>query len=189
MIKKIIDIPKDVEIQKQLTNIHIKEWMQNDLFHFGWWLLICLIILSFIVWWIMLDKSRIHEICLFVVLAAIICMGINEWGTELTLWDYPIDIIPIFPPLSSINLIILPLFYSIIYQFFKTKRSFLWATVFGTAVICFVIEPILSLLGLFQLLNWQYFYGFPIYAAMAICIRAAVNKILVITEKYRKKAY
>lgn len=185
MLFGVSKVPKSVGIQKLLTSIHIQEWLKSDVFHWRWWFLLSLIIIILIIWWACIDKSRVHEICLYVALATIIAMGIVEHGEELTLWDYPTDIIPIFPPLTSINLLILPLAYSLIYQFFKVKKNFVTATLIVTAIICFIVEPILSWIGLYKLLHWQYYYSFFIYAMMAILIRYIVIKINIITDKYR----
>lgn len=187
MFSKVVEIPKDVGIQKELTDMHIKEWLRDDVWHFRWWLLIALIIMLFIVWWIMLDKARMREICLFVVLSTIVFMAINEYGEELTLWDYPTDVIPIFPPLSSINLIGLPLIYSQVYQHYNQRKSFIWATIIISAVICFIAEPILSWGGLYHLIHWKYYFSFPIYVVISISVRAIAIKINVTTGKYKIK--
>jgi hypothetical protein len=187
MLFTVSDIPKDVEIQRHLTSIHVEEWMRDDVFHLKWWLLIGLILIFLFVWWKVVDKSKLRDTCVFLALVIIIAMGIHEYGEELTLWDYPTDIIPIFPPLSSINLISLPFIYSIVYQHYNTRKSFIWATLIITGIICFILEPILVWLGFYHLLKWRYYYSFPIYVVMAICIREVVNKINYINEKFRGK--
>jgi hypothetical protein len=174
-------IPESVNIQKQLTDTHIKGWLSDDVFQFRWWLLIILIVIIILVWLVMLDKSRLPEILLFTVLSVILFMGINEYGEELVLWDYPIDIIPIFPPMSSINLISSPLIYSQIYQRFDGKR-FIYAILITTAVICFAIEPLLSLIGLYQLIHWNYFLSYPVYIIAILLSKRATNKIIKITR-------
>ena len=178
-------IPKSVAIQKHLTSIHIDNWLKQDVFLLRWWLLLGLIFVALLLWWKLLHKSKLNEIFLFTVLATILALGLVEYGEELTLWDYPTDIIPIFPPLTSINLISLPLIYSLIYQYFRTKKSFLWATLIITAVICFILEPILVWGDFYQLLHWHYFFSFPIYVLIALFTRTFVIKICKITEKYR----
>lgn len=185
MFFQVSEIPKSVEIQRYLTSIHIDNWLKHDVFLLRWWCLIGLILVTLLVWWNLLDKSRLTEIFLYAVLATIIVLGIVEYGEELTLWDYPTDIIPIFPPLTSINLIGLPLIYSLTYQYFITKKSFIWATVIITSVICFIIEPILVWGGFYQLIHWKYYFSFPIYILLAMLIRVLVIKINNINEKYR----
>jgi len=180
MFSAVETVPPDVEIQKYLTSLHLERWLRDDVFQLKWWVLLCLILAVLFVWWNRLDKSRLPETCLYAALTAIMAMGIFEWGEELTLWDFPIDIIALFPPLSSINLISLPLIYSLTYQHFRTWKSFIPASVIITAVICFIIEPILAQAGLYQLLKWKYYYSFPVYLVTAICIKAAVNKIIAL---------
>jgi hypothetical protein len=178
-------IPPDVKIQKLLTSIHIEEWLRDDFFQFKWWLLLCLIAGALLIWWIGLDKSRAKEISLFAALITILAMGIFEWGDELVLWDFPIDIIAVFPPLSSLNLISIPLIYSLTYQRYKTWPSFILAAVVITAIICFAFEPILARAGLYEMIKWRYYYSFPIYFAAAITVKAIVDKTINIQNDYK----
>jgi hypothetical protein len=179
-------IPYDVEIQRELTSLRIEEWLRSGLFHFRWWFLLALFFVSIIAWWKLVDKKRLHEISLCTALIIIITLVLDELGEELTLWDYPIDIIPVFPPLTAIDLASLPIIYSLIYQYFGTWKSFLWATFIMATVFCFIFEPILVWGGFYQLLSWKYYYGFPIYSGMAIFIRFVVIKTLAYTEKFKK---
>jgi hypothetical protein len=185
MLLSITVVRPDVEIQKHLTSIHIDQWIREDVFRFRWWLLLILLVVSAYIWWKAIDKSRLPEIILYTALTTIIVMAIVEYGEELTLWDYPTDIIPIFPPLSSVNLISLPLIYSLTYQHFKKWKSFILATLIITAVICFIIEPILSWADFYQLLKWKHYFSYPLYAATAICARSLVIKINALAEKKR----
>lgn len=171
------DIPKEVGIQKQLTEIHIDLWKGSVFLHPKWWLLILLLLLLIIVWWRVCDKSRAKEICLFAGLMTIISLGINEYGEELTLWEYPVDIIPVFPPLSSINLVALPLIYSIVHQHFKTWKGYIFSSFIASVLICFILEPVLSWLEFYRLLKWEYYLGVPLYFTASVCVRAAVGKI------------
>lgn len=181
-------IPQSVQDQQDLTSLHIDEWLNNDVFKPRWWILLALVVVSLIIWWMLLDKSRLKETCLFAALGFIFVLALNEYGEELILWDYPTDIIAIFPPLSSINLIMLPLVYSVVYQRFTLKKHYIWATLIITAVLCFVIEPVFSWGNLYQLINWQYYFNFPLFVLIAILLRALTLKIFKITEKSRQAA-
>jgi hypothetical protein len=183
MAEEMENMPKDVIIQEQLTETHINEWLQTDVFHVRWWLLLVMIAAILLIWWLLLDKSRFLEISLFVLLSAILFMGVNEYGEELTLWDYPVDIIPIFPPLSSINLLSLPIVYSLVYQRFPQRKSFIYAVILTSAIICLLIEPLLSWGGFYYLLHWSYFYSFFIYIAVTISVRAIIEKIYTIAKR------
>lgn len=187
MLFTVSGIPADVEIQKHLTSLRIEEWLREDLFHFRWWFLLSLFIVSVFIWWKMVDKRRLHEITLYAMLTTLMTLILDEFGEELTLWDYPTDIIPIFPPLTAVDLASLPTIYSLIYQYFGTWKSFIWATIVMAAIFSFVFEPILVLGKFYHLIKWKYYYGFPIYTALAIFIRFLTIKIYSFAEEFKRK--
>ncbi|HMM22132.1 MAG TPA: CBO0543 family protein [Selenomonadales bacterium] len=176
-----------VELQRLLTRMRVEEWLQGGVFNFRWWLLLALFFVSAFVWYRLVDKRRLPEMVLYVGLTTIITLVLDEFGEELVLWDYPTDILPIFPPLTAVDLASLPMIYSLIYQYFGTWRSFTWATVIMATVFCFVLEPVLVWGGFYQLLKWRYYYGFPIYIALALFIRWMVVTIYALAEKAEEK--
>ncbi len=177
--------PSVIEIQKLLTNMRITEWLEEDVFHFRWWLLLSLFLLSVFVWWRMVDKSRLQEVSLYMAMTTIVTLGLDEYGEELTLWYYPTDILPIFPPLTAVDLATLPIIYSLIYQRYGTWKSFMRATVIMAAIFAFVLEPILVLGKFYALHKWKYYYGFPIYIIMALAIKWVAEQIKTISQQAR----
>jgi len=176
-----------LQFQIQLTAMRIDQWLQEDVFHFRWWFLLGLFSFSIYLWWKLVDKRRLPEVILFMGLTTILTLILDEYGEELSLWDYPIDIFPIFPPMTAIDLASLPMIYSLIYQYFGTWKSFSWATVIMATIFCFVLEPLLMWGDFYQLLKWKYYYGFPIYIAMALLIRWIVITIYTIARKTEEK--
>ncbi len=166
-----------IEVQWHLTCNRFAEWTREDIFHFRWFFLLALFIISGYIWWKMLDKSRLNEIFLYTAFITIITLVLDELGEELSLWDYPVDIFPIFPPLTAVDLASLPIIYSLIYQYFGTWKKFITATVIMAVIFCFVLEPILVWVKIYQTITWKYYYGFPIYSLMAIFTRAVVLKV------------
>ena len=177
----------DVELQKLLTSHRITYWLQEDVFHFRWWFLLGFFVLSIFAWCKLVDKKRLPEIILYAGLTTIITLILDECGEELILWDYPIDIIPVFPPFTAVDLASLPIIYSLIYQYFKTWKTFLKATIAMATVFCFVLEPALVWGGFYQILKWKYYYGFPIYITLALFVRWMVIKIYAIAENAKTK--
>lgn len=170
------------ELQWQLTSARFEEWFQNDLFHFKWWILVSLYLLCAYIWWKTVDKRRLREIVLYTAIIILIILTLDELGEELTLWDYLVDVFPLFPPISAIDFSCLPLVYSLIYQHFRTWKSFTIASFMMAVIFCFVCEPIFVFAGIYQPLTWKYYYGLPIYFTMAISTKAAVIFIYKIAD-------
>ena len=175
------------ELQQQLTKARFEEWTQNDVFDFKWWLLIVLYIFCTYIWWRTVDKKRLKEIVLYSAIIVLIILTLDELGEELTLWDYPVDVYPLFPPISAIDFSCLPLVYSLVYQHFRTWKSFTIVSLVMSVIFCFVCEPIFVYSGIYQPLTWKYYYGLPIYFAMAICTKATVITIYKIADKNKRK--
>ncbi len=180
------DMLSAVKVQWDLSLTRVNEWVQNDVFRFRWWFLLIFFMVSAFIWWKKVDKSRCNEIILYTLLIGIISLVLDELGEELCLWDYPVDIIPLFPPISAIDLASLPMIYSLIYQYFTPWKKFIIATVVMALVFCFVFEPLVALIGVYQPITWRYYYGFPIYIAIGIGTKAAVIKLYSIKEKRLK---
>lgn len=136
--------PESVGMRKDLTSALIDEWLKDDVFRAKWWILLGLNILALLAWLLLLDKTKLKRTFLFVALAAIFALGLDEIGQELVLWDFPVDIIPIFPPLTSFNLMIMPLAFSLVFQFTRTTKHYFLFVLVVSAVLCFIVEPLLS---------------------------------------------
>jgi hypothetical protein len=181
-----VNMSEDIALQRKLTSVRIEEWLHEDLFHFRWWFLVILFIVSIFLWFKLTDKKSFGRIILYAAFITIITLGLDEIGEELCLWDYPTDVLPVFPPLTAVDLASLPMIYSLIYQYFKTWKNFSIATLVMATIFCFVFEPILSWSDIYQPLTWKYYYGFPIYISMAVCTKFVTDKIFSITKKSKE---
>ncbi|WP_371381185.1 CBO0543 family protein [Sporomusa aerivorans] len=183
MLLAVTGMPLESEMQKLLTSTHIENWLREDAFQLKWWFLLSLSILAVICWWKLLDKTRLPEITLYAVLTTIIIMGIDEYGAELILWDYPIYLFPIFPAIAAINLALFPMIFSLVYQHFTTWRSYIRASLMSAALLSFIIEPSLSYGNFYQLINWKYYYSFLLYIAVALLIKGLLVKVYALAGK------
>jgi hypothetical protein len=174
-----------IDVQKQLTTARLDEWMRNEVFHLRWWFLLVLFIISLYIWWKIVDKSRLHEIVLYTAMIIILVLVLDEFGEELILWDYPYDLLPLFPPLFSVDLASLPIVYSLVYQYFRKWKGFIIASVVMAGIFCFILEPLLVLAGVYQMLKWKSYYGFTIYIFIALGTKALVNLIYSIHSRVK----
>ncbi|MBS5784409.1 MAG: hypothetical protein KID04_16225 [Clostridium sp.] len=172
-----------IDLQWKLTTSRFEEWLKEELFHFKWWILLAVFILSIFIWWKSIDKSRLSELVLFAGIVCIFILILDEWGEDLALWDYPVKIFPLFPPISAIDLASLPFLYSLIYQYFSTWKSYTIASIIMSVLSCFVMEPLFILSGIYQVITWKTYYGLPLYFAIAICSKFILAQIKKIESK------
>lgn len=186
MLLSVTSWAAEIEIQKMLTSAHMEKWLQQDVFHFKWWFLLGLFTLTILLWWRLLNKTRIPEVLLYTVLTTIVMMSIDECGEELILWVYPIYLFPVFPVITAINLLFVPLALSLTYQYFPTWKSFSSAAIIIAGLLSFIFEPALAWADFYRLLNWSYGYSFLLYIAVALIIRGAVVLIYSIAENAQR---
>lgn len=186
MLFSVTGLAAEIEIQNMLTSVHIDKWLQHDVFHFKWWFLLGIFTLSIVLWWRILNKTRIPEVLLYTVLITLVMMGIDECGEELILWVYPIYLFPVFPVITAINLLFVSLSLSLAYQFFPTWKSFSCAAFIVAGLLAFIIDPILVWADFYRLLNWSYGYSFLLYLTAALLIKGAVVLIYSIAENAQK---
>ena len=103
---------------------------------------------------------------------------LDELGAQLNLWEYPIDIEPLFPRMIPINLTVFPVIYMFIYQYFSEWKSFLMANAVLAAVLSFIAENIFEWLGMYELFKWENYYSFPVYIILAVFLKWLMKLIL-----------
>jgi hypothetical protein len=162
---------------KEYSYARIDNWLDTDFCTASWWFLIVLFIIMVLIWWKLVDKKRLIELSFYGCLIMTISIWFDQVGYELGLWYYPVDLIPVFPPSTAIDYVMIPVIYSLIYQYCTTWRTFIMATVLMSGIFSFILEPLLTKFGFYILVKWKYYYGFPIYIALALILRFIIEKM------------
>ncbi|WP_334073494.1 MULTISPECIES: CBO0543 family protein [Paenibacillus] len=158
-------------LRKQLADLEQQFWLNHVLFSMQWWILLATFIVPWVIWWMAVDKRNIRTILLYGLVIMTLINIMDHTGLQLMLWSYEYKLTPLIPILSPANLSLLPVLYMLMYQYFRSWRSFITAHIASAAVISFVGEPMFVELGIYHMLNWEHYYSFPIYIAMAALIR------------------
>ncbi|WP_135555850.1 CBO0543 family protein [Paenibacillus cymbidii] len=159
------------DVQRKLTEMKKQYYFHHDLFSIQWWLLVALMIVSWMVWWKIVDKSRVREILLYGAVLSVVIIMLDDIGSELGLWSYPYQAIPLIPRLNAIDLSVLPVFHMIVYQYYKSWKSFLAANAVMALSFAFIAEPLFVWLDIYHMENWRYIYSIPLYIAKALFVR------------------
>ena len=180
--------PTDEQIAytlKEWSYARIDNWLDTDFLTWGWWFELGVLIISLVVFWKLVDKKRLFELTLYVILAGVIIIWLDEVGYELGLWYYPVDLVPVFPPSTAFDYSLLPVVYTLIYQYCPKWPKFLIATLVMAGVISFIMEPLAHLWGFYVLVKWKYYYGYPVYVAIGIFLKLVTENMKVIVTKHQ----
>lgn len=181
--------PSDEQIAYVLKHIgyaRIDNWIDTDFNTVSWWFQIALVVISIAIYWGLVDKKRLLELIFYGFTAQTISIWLDEVGYELGLWYYPLDLLPVFPPSTAIDYILLPVIYALIYQYFRSWKTFIPATILMSGLFSFLLEPLLSKFGFYVVVKWNFYCSFPIYITIAILLKAIVEKILAIMAHHQE---
>lgn len=175
------------EMMKQLTHETIENWLVYGLGTWRWWILLVLLIVPWFGWYKVVDKKRLDELIMFGLVVMVFTITLDELGFVLSLWGYPVDVIPIFPRLTSVDYTVVPIIYMLTYQCFFNWSNFFWALVAVSAVFSFVVEPIIAKLGFYVLIKWTNWASFLIYIPMGLFSRWIARIVIDVQHKANAK--
>lgn len=159
------------EIKNMLWPQLYTHWVNQELFSFPWWFTVLFLIVSYIIWWKLLDKSRLVELLLFGSLLAVMSAVIDTIADNLMLRQYKVKIFPFTPGFFPYHLTLAPIILMLVYQYMNNWRNYFIATVFVAAIYSFAIVPLFVAIGEVQLLNWNHGYTFITMIARAVIAR------------------
>jgi len=150
------------EISRKLAQLSYQHWVSSELFSFGWITLIIVNVIFYIIWFKLLDKSRISHLLLIGSLTAVVFLISDVFlYSFFGLVQYKISLTPVEPPVFSIAVTVVPIINMLVQQYISSWKGYLLWISIGMAFIAFVIMPIYNLIGILQLhYNWNYFYHF-----------------------------
>jgi len=172
-----------VEMTKQVTQAQIEFWRHETLFHWQFWFLLVLLIIPWFIWYKLSDKKRFVSLGIFLLLYMILAITFDEVFTALSLRYYPHKLIPLLTRLTATDYSVVPILFTLAYQWFVPWKRFFGAITVMTMFISFVGEPLFKLLGLYVLIKWKYYYGFPVLLAMGLLSKWIVDTIMAVAQK------
>jgi len=174
---------KLVQTQNNLTALRFEHWHKYELYSINWWLLILIVLTSWVIWLRLVDKRQIKD-CLLVGLSiGLMSLIVDYIGGEKLFWVYPVTIYPLLPRLLEIDLAALPVSYMLIYQYYPKWKAYIIALIILGTMLSFVAEPLYHLSDGYQPLVWKYYYSLPIYIIMGVFIKWFIIKLRLIEQR------
>lgn len=168
---------REAELQSEADKALREGWISDIVFTWHWWLLAALFIVPWLVWWKVVDRKRIFEILTYGFMVMLAASLFDAIGVELDLWEYHYQFIPLLDVFIVYDVSVIPVIYMLIYQYFHTWKSFIISSIVVSAIFSFVAEPILVGLSYHCLLQWEYYYSFPIYIAIAVAFKYLIDTL------------
>jgi hypothetical protein len=176
-------LKKSLELKKSYRDISMEHWWAAEFNHWQWWLSLVLSIIPLFIWWKLLDKKRIFEICVYGLMIYVFASYMDLVGSEFVWWNYPIRVIPTLPRIFPIDFSVIPTVYMLVYQYFPKWKEFIVANTIVAGIFAFAMEPLMIWMNLYTLETWKLIYSFPIYILMAVICKVFVNGIYKVSVK------
>jgi len=177
------------QLRLELWNLSYLQWKTQTLFSIQWWSLIALIIFSYVIWWLTVDKRRLTQILLFGALIAVGRVVMDIIGSNVALWSYDIRETPFTPSPFLHDLTLTPLALMAAYQYSHSWKSFFAWTVVATGIITFVFFPLLTTLGFLTYYNWNHVYSFVLIIGIASLSRWVLLGVITMEQNYGYAKY
>ncbi|WP_019414869.1 CBO0543 family protein [Paenisporosarcina sp. TG20] len=166
-----------IDLHNHYAQLHKNNFYDNILFSYQWWFLVLITVGLWITWAYFVDKQRLNIIILTGLFTSITALVLDDIGISMALWIYPYYVVPFSSVQYPIDLGIIPVFYMLLYQYFRQWKSYLAILTLVTLFAAFVVEPLFVKSGIYILLNWEHWYSATGYLTMGIIVKGLVDKI------------
>lgn len=165
---------KILDAQRHLHELQYEHWLQHELFTYQWWALVAVLIIPWIIWWKLVDKTKTSIILAYGIYIMFVVTAMDAIGSAMQLWIYPIKLFPIVPDSVGIDWGLLTVAHMLIYQYYPRWKSFIVAEIIFAIVLAFIGEPFAEMVKLYTHLHWEHSWSVPIYV-----MKAAIGKWLI----------
>ena len=173
------------ETARRLAEQSYQHWISYELFSLDWFLLIIVNAIFYIIWLKLLDKSRISHLLLIGSLSAVgFLIGDIILIGFLGVAEYKVALTPFEPAIFIVSVTIAPIIIMLVQQYMSSWKGYLLWISIGMAFLNFVLLPIYSLVGIFQLHSWNYLYYFLFMITSGLIVRVVFLWIIGIERRH-----
>ncbi|MEH7331202.1 CBO0543 family protein [Neobacillus drentensis] len=169
---------KIAELEEKVHRLDKEGWLQNEFLTWQWWVLGIFLIVPWLIWLRMVDKKRIIPILLFGMLFLIVTSLLDNIGLQFRFWKYPTQLMPVIPRALPFDCSMVPVAFMLVYQYFRSWKSYCFALVVVTVLFAFVGEPFSIWAELVVYIKWKYIYSFIYYIVLGVLIRFFIEKLI-----------
>lgn len=184
-------MPTFTEVANETVNLWdtvYSRWVSEELFSFGWFVIVGSMAIIYTVLIIFIDKKRLRELFFYGSLLSVSFNFIEMAATNIGLVAYKIKLLPFVSTPFPFTYTIHPIIHMLAYQYSPDWRSFIIINTITTAFFAFIALPFYAWIGIFWLGHWSYFYSFILAAGSSFLARAFVLWLANIEQKHATEA-
>ncbi|MDF2565129.1 MAG: hypothetical protein K0Q53_1524 [Massilibacillus sp.] len=174
------------QIRMDLWNVLLAQW-QTSITTPEYWGVVATIIITYIVWYRLTDKTRLLTLLFYGSLITVMTTLVDLLGTTSGLWYYKVPLLPLTTSVLLRDWTLIPLTYMLVQQYSSNWRQFFIWNAVGTSFLTFILTPILSALDIVQLMHWNYLYAFITSYVTATLSRAAFHLVVQVQNAVREE--
>jgi hypothetical protein len=165
------------QLQLQIWNITWNRYITEELFSNRWWGSLIFLVVFYVIWLKLLDKSRAFEIILFGSFVAVQAVMVDIAGFSMGLWQHNIRLLPIVPGVFPIDFTVVPILLMLAHQYGSTwSKYFTWSAL-ASLLFGFGISPAFQLFDIKAYYNWHFAYFVVLVMIVAITSRLAIQMV------------
>jgi hypothetical protein len=132
----------------------------------------------------LIDRQKILTVVIAFLLAFILFGTLDEIGTYFNLWEYPHQLIFFTARFNAVDFGTVPCMAALLYQFCSKWKNFMIGNLLVSVLIAFVGAPIVAKMGIYKILQWNFFYSFIVTFLIILLLKAIVDFIVKKQMKY-----
>jgi hypothetical protein len=137
-------------------------WKTKMVFTWHWWLDVALAVIPWIVWLIVRDRKRTHNLLYAGFFSMLMASLLDMVGVSQGGWNYNTLLLPYMPEYLPWDLTVMPVGLMLTLQVLPKLNPWLKGAAFGAAA-AYVVEPIFIWVGIYEPSGWEHHYSLPIY--------------------------
>lgn len=164
----------------QFYNLLYTQWINQQFLSPTWFFLVIILLISYALFFYLVDNERIIEILLFGSLVAVSFANYDLIGQQLGYWEYYKSIVPFYPNLFLGDITVIPIYAMFVYQYTSSWKSyFLWITIWAGLFSFVFFHTVLEYLKVFAYLKpFSVWLDFGLFLFFGLVSRAIVVALL-----------
>ncbi len=166
------------QLQLQIWDITWNRYLAEELLSPRWWGLLIFLLAIYVLWLMLLDKSRALEIVLFGSFVAVQAVMVDIAGFSRGLWQHNIRLLPVVPGVFPLDFTVVPILLMLAHQYGHTWSRYLAWSALASLLFSFGISPAFQYFDIKAYYNWHFAYFVILMMAVALTSRLTIELIV-----------